>query len=334
PVAVPQRRRRGRLRRVAPVRSDRRRPFRPPRQIAAPGGHARLGDRRALARDRAAAVRRRLSPPDDLADRDAADAERTGRGGRGRPAGGWPVDAGDDRRRPPCRTPAPARVRVPRLRPGRDAPGPVADRAGVVHEIVPPRESPPINDREYFIEAMQNRRMAVSDVILGRLSHVPIVTIAVPIVRAGGEMAGVAGGSLDLSQFERFVADYKTLADARITIVDQHDRVIYTSGRTGFSALQSLAKDELVVASARARGFAGAVTRPLEEVVRVVRNISAHGGPAEARLTSNPPAEIAGLLEDVNGMQTRLADSYQRLEQALIQRERLNTELRALTEDL
>ena len=277
-----------------------------------------------------------------------------------------------------------------------------ADRAGVVHEIVPPRESPPINDREYFIEAMQNRRMAVSDVILGRLSHVPIVTIAVPIVRAGGEMAGVAGGSLDLSQFERFVADYKTLADARITIVDQHDRVIYTSGRTGFSALQSLAKDELVVASARARdgvyryqrriadangsgriaasalmpsvgwkvfieqplltlrlqstgyyaftialmvlalaaavlgarGFAGAVTRPLEEVVRVVRNISAHGGPAEARLTSNPPAEIAGLLEDVNGMQTRLADSYQRLEQALIQRERLNTELRALTEDL
>ena len=33
-------------------------------------------------------------------------------------------------------------------------------------------------------------------------------------------------------------------------------------------------------------------------------------------------------------MQTRLADSYQQLEQALIQRERLNAELRALTEDL
>ena len=33
-------------------------------------------------------------------------------------------------------------------------------------------------------------------------------------------------------------------------------------------------------------------------------------------------------------MQTRLADSYQQLEQALIQRERLNLELRALTEDL
>ncbi len=33
-------------------------------------------------------------------------------------------------------------------------------------------------------------------------------------------------------------------------------------------------------------------------------------------------------------MQARLADSYRQLEQALIQRERLNTELRALTEDL
>ena len=83
-----------------------------------------------------------------------------------------------------------------------------------------------------------------------------------------------------------------------------------------------------------ARGFARTVTRPLEEVVDVVRNISAHGGQAEARLTTDPPAEIVGLLEDVNGMQTRLADSYRQLEQALIQRERLNTELRALTEDL
>ena len=33
-------------------------------------------------------------------------------------------------------------------------------------------------------------------------------------------------------------------------------------------------------------------------------------------------------------MQTRLSDSYQQLEQALVQREGLNTELRAMTEDL
>jgi signal transduction histidine kinase/DNA-binding response OmpR family regulator len=280
----------------------------------------------------------------------------------------------------------------------------VADRVGVVREIYPPRdlESPPVSDREYFIDAVRTRRLAVSDVILGRLSYVPIVTIAMPLFDAHGDIAGVVGGSLDLSKFERFGEDFRTLPDARITILDQHDRVIYASGQTGFSALQSLAQDDLVGASAHAengvfryqrkmvdasesarlaasaviapigwkvfieqpllnlrlqstgyyaftlglmllafggavlgaRGFSGAVTRPLEEVVAVVRNISAHGGQAQAKLTSNPPAEIAELLEDVNGMQSRLADSYQQLEQALVQRERLNTELRALTEDL
>jgi signal transduction histidine kinase/CheY-like chemotaxis protein len=278
-----------------------------------------------------------------------------------------------------------------------------ADRMGVVRQIVPPRdpESPAIGDREYFIDAVRTRKLATSDVIVGRLSYVPIVTIAVPIFDAARGVAGVAGGSLDLSKFEQFVKEFRTLADARVTVVDQHGRVIYTSGPTGFTALQSLAQDDMVVASAKAgndvfryqrkmgearesarlaalavmaptgwkvfieqplinirlqstdyyaftialmllafggavlgaRGFAGLVTRPLEEVVEVVRNISAYGG-HQARLTSNPPAEIAALLEDVNSMQTRLADSYQQLEQALIQRERLNTELRGVTEDL
>jgi signal transduction histidine kinase/CheY-like chemotaxis protein/HPt (histidine-containing phosphotransfer) domain-containing protein len=280
----------------------------------------------------------------------------------------------------------------------------VADRLGVVREIFPPRdsESPPIGDREYFLSALQTRRPAVSDVILGRLSYVPIVTIAVPIFDGAGTIDGVAGGSLDLSKFEQFVEDFRTLPDARITVLDQHDRVIYTSGQTTFTALQSLGQDDLTLGSRQAvngvyryerkvenatessrlaavavmaptgwkvfieqpllnirlqstgyyafalalmllafggavlgaRGFARTVTRPLEEVVEVVRNISAHGGQSEVKLTADPPTEIAELLEDVNGMQTRLADSYRQLEQALIQRERLNTELRALSEDL
>jgi len=279
-----------------------------------------------------------------------------------------------------------------------------ANRAGVVQEIFPARDSetPPIADRKYFIDAVESRRPAVSEVILGRLSHVPIITIAVPIVKADNEVTGVAGGSLDLSKFDRFVDDFQTLADAQITILDHDNRLIFRSGSTGAPALQSLAEDDLVrnggtgtqglytyqrtgadsdastriVATAPvaslgwnvfveqplltlrlqsagyyaltfalmllalgaailgARAFAGAVTRPLEDVVTVVRNISAHGSQAETQLRSNPPAEIADLLADVNGMHTRLADSYQQLEQALIQRERLNLELRALTEDL
>jgi signal transduction histidine kinase/DNA-binding response OmpR family regulator len=279
-----------------------------------------------------------------------------------------------------------------------------ADRQGIVREIFPQRdsESPPISDREYFISAVQTRQLAVSEVIMGRLSYVPIVTIAVPIFDDLGQVAGVAGGSLDLSKFERFVEAFRSLPNAQITVLDQRSRVIFTSGKTNFTALESLANDDLVLERPRAPGvayqyvrkienandsahlaasatmapmdwkvfveqplvyirlqstgyyafalglmllaFGGAVlgagafsrrvTRPLEEVVGVVRNISAHGSHAEATLTEDPPAEIAALLGDVNGMRTRLAESYRQLEQALIQRERLNTELRALTEDL
>ena len=106
-----------------------------------------------------------------------------------------------------------------------------ADRTGIVHEIATSGEpnSPPISDRQYFIDALRTRRLAISDVILGRLSHVPIVTMAMPIFDDNAAVAGVVGGSLDLSQFERFVEDFNTLPHARVTIVDQHDRVIYST---------------------------------------------------------------------------------------------------------
>ena len=53
----------------------------------------------------------------------------------------------------------------------------VADRAGIVHEVFPTRSgSPPVSDREYFIQALRTKAMAVSDVILGRLSHVPLMS--------------------------------------------------------------------------------------------------------------------------------------------------------------
>src|SRR5205823_3788739 len=41
-----------------------------------------------------------------------------------------------------------------------------ADPGGVVREIMPARESPSVSDRQYFIDALQTRRMAISDVIL------------------------------------------------------------------------------------------------------------------------------------------------------------------------
>ena len=124
-----------------------------------------------------------------------------------------------------------------------------ADRQGIVRQIFPPRDSepPPISDREYFINAVQTRQLAVSEVILGRLSYVPIVTIAVPILDDAGQVAGVAGGSLDLSKFERFVEAFRSLPNALITVLDQRSRVIFTSGKTTFTTLESLANDDLVL---------------------------------------------------------------------------------------
>ena len=63
-----------------------------------------------------------------------------------------------------------------------------------------------------------------------------------------------------------------------------------------------------------ARAFGDTVARPLEELVRIVRNTSAKGTAERAVITSNPPLEIAALLEDVNGMQGRLAESYAQFE--------------------
>jgi signal transduction histidine kinase/CheY-like chemotaxis protein len=282
----------------------------------------------------------------------------------------------------------------------------VADAGGDVHEIFPERQPDAphqrIGDRQYFIDAMRTRKPVISDVIIGRLSQQPIVTIAVPLHAPDGAPTGVVGGSLDLSKFQRFVEEYGVMPDASITIVDQHDRVIYSTPGTGFAVLQSLRQSLLVQSSAAAsdsvfryngdavngrrgptrlaavahtpagwkvfverplvnlrlqsvqyyaltlalmllalagavlgaRAFSGAVTRPLEELVAVVRMVSAKGTPALASLDLDPPAEIAQLLEDFNTMQTRLAGSYHQLERSLGQRERLNTDLKTLTEDL
>jgi signal transduction histidine kinase/FixJ family two-component response regulator len=83
-----------------------------------------------------------------------------------------------------------------------------------------------------------------------------------------------------------------------------------------------------------AQSFSDTVTRPLEQLVTIVRNISATEVPTQTPVILNAPAEIAALVVDINGMQSRLADSYHRVEQALAEREHLNRDLRDLTTNL
>jgi signal transduction histidine kinase len=89
----------------------------------------------------------------------------------------------------------------------------------------------------------------------------------------------------------------------------------------------------LVGAVLGARSFSAVVTRPLEELVTVVRNVSVQGSSGPA-VSSSPLAEVGAVIEDVNTMQQRLGDSYRDLHRVLTQREQLNTELQALTADL
>ena len=87
-------------------------------------------------------------------------------------------------------------------------------------------------------------------------------------------IAGVAGGSLDLSKFDQFVTDFGALPNARITVVDQHARVIFTSGETSSPPLQSLALDDMVLAQ-----LAGAERRlPLRPQDRERHRLGAAGG--------------------------------------------------------
>jgi PAS domain S-box-containing protein len=83
-----------------------------------------------------------------------------------------------------------------------------------------------------------------------------------------------------------------------------------------------------------ARALASSVANPLESLVSVVRNLSLGRSSDGMTPRANAPVEIATLVEDVDGMQHRLSESYLKLEQVLGERERLNRELERLTGDL
>ena len=93
----------------------------------------------------------------------------------------------------------------------------------------------------------------------------------------------------------------------------------------------------LVGAVLGARRFSRAVTLPLENLVSVVRNTSVEPTPTSLPLMDasiGTVGEAAELIDDVNRMQERLAESYQQLQNALAQKEALNQELQQLTAKL
>jgi signal transduction histidine kinase/DNA-binding response OmpR family regulator len=83
-----------------------------------------------------------------------------------------------------------------------------------------------------------------------------------------------------------------------------------------------------------ARRFSAAVATPLERIVTMVRTLSVQNGGGDVEAAEARVAELRELVDDVQRMQQRLADSYHQLELALSQKDVLNQELHALTADL
>jgi signal transduction histidine kinase/CheY-like chemotaxis protein len=84
-----------------------------------------------------------------------------------------------------------------------------------------------------------------------------------------------------------------------------------------------------------ARAVDSGVTSPLEQLVNRVREFSVQGDSRERiELPAQAPAEVAELVKDFDGMSVRLRESYTELRAALLDRERLNSELEGLLKDL
>jgi len=81
--------------------------------------------------------------------------------------------------------------------------------------------------------------------------------------------------------------------------------------------------------------FSGSVADPLEGLVTLVRNISVQQESIDPpRVAGTSVTEIHDLVENVQRMQQRLADSYHQVELALGEKVQLNTDLQDLTADL
>src|ERR1051325_5342495 len=91
----------------------------------------------------------------------------------------------------------------------------------------------------------------------------------------------------------------------------------------------------LLVSVLGARLVSSRLTRPLEGLVRRVSKLEVTAEPTEAPpLPPHAPDELVQLVHDFDRMVVRLHDSYQQLQEALGDRERLNGELAGVLADL
>jgi len=134
-------------------------------------------------------------------------------------------------------------------------------------------------DREYVMKTIATGRAFVSDVFLGRaMGADPIVMLTVPIHGPEGEMAGLIGGSLRCSGFDKLLESISYMKQRELLILDQRNRVIFASPGAPFAPLESLGGSPVL----------NAALRSSKKTFRVERapNKQSANGRIEQRLTS------------------------------------------------
>jgi signal transduction histidine kinase/ActR/RegA family two-component response regulator len=106
-----------------------------------------------------------------------------------------------------------------------------------------------ISDRPYFIHAMQQQKLFVSSVFLGRgFGADPIVAISAPIYTDNqvNMPSGIVEGSLNLGEFGLYDTPGRDGIENEIKIIvtDQKNRIIYASDSLGFATLSQLTHDK------------------------------------------------------------------------------------------
>lgn len=175
---------------------------------------------------------------------------------------------------------------------------------------------PAIGDREYFRRAMASDQPVVSEVLRGRVSKVPVVVIAIPVLDERGRHLGMVGGSLALQStalFEESRAAAQSDA-VRDLVVDRSGRIL---AHEDAKRLMKPANDEpglrevmdewlasgspietKATASLRGDYLVSMAGIPLTDWVnvRVTQAAEALAPVAEARAAALPAALTAGIL--------------------------------------
>jgi signal transduction histidine kinase/ActR/RegA family two-component response regulator len=108
-------------------------------------------------------------------------------------------------------------------------------------------------DREYVQRTIATGRPFVSDVFLGReMGPDPIVMISVPVYNEGKEMTGMVAASLRCSNFKQLLESISYMKQRELLILDQQNRVIFTSSDAPFAPMENLSGSAILTAAQHA----------------------------------------------------------------------------------